>query len=221
MVAFHPDAGSALLRGPASPSPATGASWAEPVASRPLATSSSEPAAETLPVVLTARALVMARPSLVETLRLAHYLVRVVPAWDQLLDAIEGHPVDAVLVDLDGVNRGQRGHIFDMSGHRLVSLLARLSPTHRFALMVQTALDFAEIQDLVRLGTHALIGPDLADEQLVPHIHAALRRVRPPRCQGILHGPDIAPMPATDAFAWPPGLTVPDGPPASGSAATL
>lgn len=223
MAVLHPDSGPALLHGPVSPSSATSASHPSTNAARTLAVR-DDPPPEALPVVLTARTLVTARPALVETLRVAHYLVRVAPAWDQLLDDIEDRPVDAVLVDLDAVNRTQRGHIFDMSGHRLVSLLARLSLTRRFALLVQTALDFAEIEDLVRLGIHALIGPELADEQLVPLIHAALRRVRTPRRRDHAHRPaqTSAPaMPAKDACPWhPAAMPNLDRQPASGTSAT-
>jgi CheY-like chemotaxis protein len=211
MVTFQPDGRSGLPYGPASPSP---------VAARTLATA-NEPRPDAPPVVLTARALLVSRPALVDTLRGAHYLVRIAPAWDQLLDAIEGHPVDAVLVDLDAVDRGQRGHIFDMSGHRLVSLLARLSPTRRFALMVQTALDFAEIQDLVRLGTHGLFGPDLADEELVPQIRGALRRVHAPRRQDRARRREPVPALATATSHWPPELAGLGQPAASGDIPTL
>lgn len=211
MVIFQPDAGPALLHGPTSPFAA---------APQSLVTT-GEPPPEAPLVVLTARALIVSRPALVDTLRVAHYLLRVAPAWDQLLEDIDGHPVDAVLVDLDAVNRSQRGHIFDMSGHRLIALLARLSPTRRFALMVQTALDFAEIQDLVRLGTHALFGPDLADEQVVPQIHAALRRVQAPRRQDRVRCHESVPTLATDGSQWPASLAALDQPSASGNTPTL
>ena len=130
-------------------------------------------------IILTALPLIISRPTLGESLRAARCDLRVMPRWEELLEAIEHHPPDAVLVDLDEMDRRRQDHLFGMSGHRLVSLLARLSAQHRYALLVQTALDFAEIQDLVRLGAHALIHPALADDQVSSHIHAALARMRP------------------------------------------
>jgi AmiR/NasT family two-component response regulator len=148
-------------------------------ASRPTSAFLSVHSQEPHAIILTALPLITSRPALGESLRAERCDLRVMRRWEELLEAIERHPPDAVLVDLDDVDRSRRDHLFGMSGHRLVSLLARVSAQHRSALLVQTALDFAEVQDLVRLGAHALIHPALADDQVSSHIHTALARMRP------------------------------------------
>lgn len=121
-----------------------------------------------------------------EALRAVRYSVRAAPSWQRLLDEAEAHPVDAALVDLDAVEQDQCGHHLTMSSHRLVSLLARRARAYGFALVLQTALDYIEIEDLVRQGVQALARLDDPADQLVACIQTAVRRV------AACHGPDRA-----------------------------
>jgi DNA-binding response OmpR family regulator len=129
--------------------------------------------------VLTARPLAAAWPALTAALHAAHYGLRTVPSWPHLLDAVEAHPVDAVLVDLDALEDGAEavGPVRAMSGHRLVALLARRARDRHFALIVRTARDYGELEDLVRQGVDALVAPEAAGEPLLAQIQGALRRV--------------------------------------------
>jgi DNA-binding NarL/FixJ family response regulator len=128
-------------------------------------------------IVLTAAPLLAARPALPDVLRAARCQVRAADSWSQLLEDADHSTVDVVLVDLDAADRDRRGHFLDMSGHRLVTLLARRSALRHFALMIQTALDFAEVEDLLRLGVHGLVRPDTPDEDLGPHVRAVISRI--------------------------------------------
>jgi DNA-binding NarL/FixJ family response regulator len=155
-----------------------------PIPRRPRATSARasparvwEPSPRPLAVVLTARPLIAARPDIVEALRAVRYSVRTVPSWQRLLDEVEAHPVDAALVDLDAVEQDKCGLRLAMSSHRLASLLARRARAYGFALVLQTALDYIEIEDLVRQGVQALARLDDPSDRLVASIQTAVRRV--------------------------------------------
>ncbi|GAC1457837.1 MAG: hypothetical protein PVSMB4_17590 [Ktedonobacterales bacterium] len=134
-------------------------------------------------VVLTARSWLVARPDASQALRAGRYRVRTAPAWDQLLDSLDECAADIVIVDLDDANRGHGGHLFAMSGYRLVALLGRLATVRHFALIVQTALDYAEIEDLARHGTHALVSPETSGDNLLSAIQAATKRITTGRWQ--------------------------------------
>jgi hypothetical protein len=142
-------------------------------------------AAPTAPqrIVLTTRSWLVARPDVFQALRAGCYRVRTTPAWDHLLDCLDECPADIVIVDLDDANRCRRGHLLEMSGYRLVSLLGRLAALRRFALVVQTALDYVEIKDLARQGLHALVSPEMPADELVNTIQAATARVTTGRWQ--------------------------------------
>lgn len=130
-----------------------------------------------LPCILTAHDLLTRRPSLGPALRSADFTVRVVDDWRSLLDQVDRQPFAAVLVDLDAAQPVPRQPLHVISGYRLVALLARYATRHaRCALLVQTALDFAEIEDLVRQGVDLLIHPWLRDEELVAGIQRVVRR---------------------------------------------
>jgi DNA-binding NarL/FixJ family response regulator len=157
-----------VLDGPASPP--CGFAPAQPSRTR-----QRRPHAQLLASVLTARPLTAARPDVVAALRAAHYDVRVAPSWQRLLDAGATPPVDVVLVDLDHPALDERAHPRGMSGHRLVSLLAHRAQVDGFALVLQTACDYSEIEDLVRQGVQALVRPDDPTPRLIATINAALR----------------------------------------------
>ena len=139
--------------------------------------------------LLTVEALLQARPRLAPALRAAGCEVRAVAQWEGLLDAIEGERTGATLIDLDAANRAAHSDAPDaseaphgapvLSGHRLVSLLARRAREKRISLVVQTALDFAEIEELIHQGIHALIHPDLNDDVVAAYIVRAMAHGAP------------------------------------------
>jgi hypothetical protein len=153
------------------------------------------------PIVLTARGLITARPDVVDALRVACYAIRMVAGWQRLLDALDEHPIDAVLVDLDAADQTTHRHLLEMSRHRLVALLARRRVARGFALVVHTSLDFAEIESLVRQGVDALVSPEHSAEQVIVHIEAARRcaamRRRPDRVRWSVQ---TLPIPPEDAY---------------------
>ncbi|HUY76604.1 MAG TPA: transposase [Ktedonobacterales bacterium] len=125
------------------------------------------------PVILTARQLLTTHPALADRLRAAGRQLLLVGAWDRLLVGVEKAVVDVVLVDMDAADRSRAGRQ-RISGHRLVALLARrlaeqartrATPGARLAVL--TRLDYAEIEDLVRLGIHILGRPDHDPDTLV------------------------------------------------------
>jgi hypothetical protein len=134
------------------------------------------------PRVLTASALLQARPGLGALLGAAGREVRTVARWADLLNAVAEEMAADVeytgvaLVDLDAANLAAQGRAA-LSGYRLLALLARHTRGGAFGLVVQTALDYSEIEDVARLGgVCALAHPHLADEQIAERIHRALRR---------------------------------------------
>lgn len=129
------------------------------------------------PVVLTVHSLLRTRTELATALRNAQFEVRCVAAWDRLLEAAERITADIVLVDMDVVEK-EAAASGRLSGHRLVTLLARLLARRPTALVVMTRLDFAEIEDLARAGVHALISPQTGTRRLVQSLQTAMERVR-------------------------------------------
>jgi len=129
----------------------------------------------TAPVILTARPLLSAHPSLAARIRAAGCELLVVGAWDRLLVGVEKAVVDIVLVDLDAVDRACASRM-RMSGRRLVTLLARRlaeqarTRAHGARLAVLTWLDYVEIEDLVRLGVHILARPDHGADALLTRL---------------------------------------------------
>ncbi len=154
-------------------------------------------ACDDVPVVLTAQPLLRARPELDAALRAARLNLRAVASWERLPDGIERIAAALVLVDLDAADRASVGGAA-LSGHRIVSLLARRLAGRGVALVVLTRLDFAEIEDLARAGVTALVPSVATTKVLVAHLRAALaRRVREHRRQA-----------ATAAGANPPASVV-------------
>lgn len=130
------------------------------------------------PVVLTVRSLLRTRMDVATALRNAQFEIRCVAAWDRLPEAVERIQADIVLVDMDVVEKETGEKSGQFSGHRLVTLLARLVARRPTALVVITRLDFAEIEDLARAGISALIPPQAGARRLVQLIQAAMERAR-------------------------------------------
>jgi CheY-like chemotaxis protein len=131
------------------------------------------------PIVLTARTLLRARSDITAGLRQENFGLRYVTAWNRLPEAIDRIQADVVLVDMDAADQMSDG-IKHLSGHRLVTRLARQLHKRPIGLVVMTRLDFAEIEDLARAGIHAVVSPR-ADapaliEQLRFALHCAQRR---------------------------------------------
>lgn len=139
------------------------------------ATRASMDSRETLPVVLTAQALLRSRPDLAAALRGARLDVRAVASWDRLPEGIERIAAAVVLVDMDAADRGGKGRS-GLSGHRIVTLLARQLAGRGIALVVLTGLDFAEVEDLARAGVSALVAPDTTTKALVALIRSTITR---------------------------------------------
>ena len=129
------------------------------------------------PVVLTVRSLLRTRMDVATALRSAQFEIRCVAAWDRLPEAVERIQADIVLVDMDVVEQ-ETAESGRLSGHRLVTLLARVVARRPTALVVITRLDFAEIEDLARAGISALIPPQAGARRLVQLIQAAMERAR-------------------------------------------
>ncbi len=155
------------------------------------------------PVVLTVQSLLRTRAELATALRNAQFDVRCVAAWDRLPEAAERINADIVLVDMDVVDR-EAADSGRLSGHRLVTLLARLLARRPTALVVMTRLDFAEIEDLARAGIHALISPQTGPRRLVQYIQAAMERVRERYRQ--LSVCPVATVPVVDGAATSAGM---------------
>ncbi|GEM_PF-5975835 len=141
----------------------------------------SEPPAELPPVILSARPLLGAYPTLAERLREARCELVLAATWERLMVSCEKTLADVILVDYDAVERAYHAGTGRqrISGHRLVSLLARglaaQTDKRPRALVVLSQMDYAELEDLVHLGIHALERPD-QPERLVGRILAAYRR---------------------------------------------
>jgi len=143
------------------------------------------PASDAPHALLTVTALLRTRPRLAEALR-AHYAMQFVPAWEDLPDASAQTQPDIVLVDMDRLVTFADGHAGSerpcaISGQRLITLLGRqldAQCAHPAALIVLTALDYAELEDLAP-DIHALLTPDTAPREMIAQMDAALaRRVR-------------------------------------------
>ena len=128
--------------------------------------------------VLTARGFSSTHKGLTQGLRKAGIIVRTASSWERLLLIPDDELFDAVLVDLDAVERDSKGKRQTMSSHRLVSLLARQLATKPTALVVMTSLDYAEVEELARGGVHVFLTPDLTPNSCAEHIRARVGRIR-------------------------------------------
>ena len=159
------------------------------------------PAAVARPVVLTTSALLHTHERLVAALRAARFVVQGAVSFEGLLrQAEEAHP-DVVLVDFDAAERSHASRRDMVSGFRLVTLLAAPLRRRASALIVMTTLDYAEIEDLSRVGVHAFVSPRSAEEGCVAQVTAALARRRAQRPQAVPARAGVMParMPALPA----------------------
>jgi hypothetical protein len=131
---------------------------------------SPQPAA---PVVLTARTLLRGRSDITAGLRQENFELRYVAAWNRLPRAIDRIQADVVLVDMDAADQMYDG-IQNLSGHQLVTLLARQLQKRPIGLVVMTCLDFAEIEDLARAGIHSIVSPRAGAPALIEQLRFAL-----------------------------------------------
>jgi transposase/DNA-binding NarL/FixJ family response regulator len=131
---------------------------------------SPQPAA---PVVLTAQTLLRGRSDITAGLRQENFDLRYVATWNRLPEAIDRIQADVVLVDMDAADQMCDG-IQNLSGHRLVTLLARQLQRRLIGLVVMTCRDFAEIEDLARTGIHAIVSPRVDARALIEQVRAAL-----------------------------------------------
>ncbi len=131
--------------------------------------------------VLTARGFSSHRDTLARGLRKAGINLQTTSSWERLLALPDDEAFDAVLVDLDAAEHAHRSKRSAISGHRLISLLARHLASKPTALVVITSLDFAEVDDLARCGVHAFLTPDMPPGSCAEHLRAAVERLR--RCR--------------------------------------
>ncbi len=104
--------------------------------------------------------------------------LRPLARWDQLLRESERLQGGAVLFDLDEAERSPGLRALGISAHRLIHLLAREFKHGASALVLVTTRDYAEIEDLMREGVHALVHPRSALEWRVAQVHLAANRRR-------------------------------------------
>ena len=169
----------------------------------------------TAPVLLTAQPVLRSRLDLASHLRAVPFDLRLVAQWDRLPEGVERIAATVVLVDMDDANRSSDG-VANMSGHRLIKLLKRRLAGRPTALIVITHLDFAEIQDLARVGIHAIVRPEITTKALVREICAVVARMRQHGGHGARRVTTDAPFPDDhgDAPRTPPGPGAQRTPPA-------
>lgn len=98
--------------------------------------------------------------------------------WEQLLHACERVDGGVVLLDLDDAERSPTLGELGISAHRLAELLAQAAMRKLSAFVVLTARDYAEIEDLMRSGVHALLHPQHDAAALAEQVRAAWKRRR-------------------------------------------
>ena len=164
------------------------------------------------PVLLTAQPLLRSRVDLAACLRAVPFDLRVVAQMERLPEGVERIPATVVLVDMDNAGISSDG-MASMSGHRLVKLLKRRLAARHTASIIITHLDFAEIQDLARVGIHAIVRPEISTRALVREICAVVARMRHQNGRRNIkraapdapfpgnHG-DTPRMPSPDAGGW-------------------
>jgi transposase len=151
------------------------------------------------PVLLTAHTLLRGRGEIAARLRQESFDLRYVTNWSRLLEAVDRVQADVVLVDIDAADLLYDG-VENLSGYRLVTLLARQLARRPVAIVVMTKLDFAEIEELGRSGVHAIVSPEIEGPALVEQLRIALGKV---------HGRQV-PLPSELDTA--PGVSLPERP---------
>lgn len=127
-----------------------------------------------VPVVLTARTFLRGRSDITARLSHENFDLRYV---DQLPEAVDRIPADVVLVDIDAADLLYDG-LQNLSGYRLVTLLLRQLAHRPIAVVVMTARDFAEIDELARAGVHAILSPAINSHAFVEQVRSALNHAR-------------------------------------------
>jgi DNA-binding NarL/FixJ family response regulator len=101
--------------------------------------------------------------------------------WEHLLrecEQLHGEQGGAVLLDLDEAERSASLRALGMSAYRLIKLLARDLRHRRVALVLLTTRDYAEVEDLMRAGVHALLHPPIDPERCAEQVRYAAERRR-------------------------------------------
>ncbi len=101
------------------------------------------------------------------------------------IEHADQQPVDGIVLDLDA-SYGAGARQTTISGFRLLELLWRAVHTRPVALVVLTALDYAEIDDVLLRHVDALLPRPLPAAQLVARLEAALGRVARRRRAGMV-----------------------------------
>ncbi len=133
-------------------------------------------------LLLTLRSTARTQEDLLTTLADHAFDAQPLERWEHLLEACErfrndlGNPGGAVLVDLDEAECSPSLQSLGISAHRLTRLLARELRHLRLALIVVTARDYAEIEDLVRAGVHAVLHPRTDPEWRAEQVRQAVAR---------------------------------------------
>jgi CheY-like chemotaxis protein len=107
-------------------------------------------------------------------------------AWTthKALELAEQSPIDVVILDLDG-RYEVGGNSTVVSGFRLLHLLWRLTRGRPVALVVISALDYAEVEGAVRERADDFINKPVGGMQLLSRLRGALSRVRARHQQGM------------------------------------
>jgi len=135
----------------------------------------TDPALPTpIPVILMARNHLRGRSDIAVRLHKENFDLRYV---EQLPEAIDQIRADVVLIDMDAADLMYDG-LQNLSGYRLVTLLLRQLAHRPVAIVVMTALDFAEIDELARAGVHAIVSPGINSHAFVEQVRTALHHAR-------------------------------------------
>lgn len=126
--------------------------------------------------LITTRTLLRTHPGLFSDLSDSMFELRAAARWEQFLKACDDFDSGVALVDLDAAEGSQAVRRLGLSGHRLVTLLARQFAEKPITLVVLTTLDYAEIEDLMREGVHALLHPNRESAWCIEEIRAAHER---------------------------------------------
>ncbi len=108
-----------------------------------------------------------------ERLSEAGYVVVITEVACEALDYAEQAPVDGIVLDLDAPYAVGTGQAM-ISGFRLLELLRRAARARPAALVVLTALDYAELDDVLHRHVDALLNWSGTLAQVLARLEAAL-----------------------------------------------
>lgn len=131
-------------------------------------------------IVMPARA---GRTEFSERLSEAGYAVAITEVACEALDYAEQAPLDGIVLDLDALYEVGAGQAM-LSGFRLLELLWRAVRARPTALVVLTALDYAELDDVLRRRVDALLDRSSTPAQILARLEAALAKVSQRRQSG-------------------------------------